>query len=209
MVDHIVDPALEYHEPSSSSASELVTELLQYMGDGTIGRPEAEALLAGITLDTRNFVLRTGVRTFEAAAYLRRLGADTVSVRRMFSDSLAMYRKKCELVSLASTYRGMAIAATDEDMADKRTAAAQAADEMLSIQGMLASFVVCRMGREVNISARSYGECNVQLIMESMGGGGHLTMAGTQIRDASVTEVERRLRRAIDEYIEREQGRNG
>ncbi len=209
MVDHITDPALEYHEPSSSSASELVTELLQYMGDGTIGRPEAEALLAGITLDTRNFVLRTGVRTFEAAAYLRRLGADTVSVRRMFSDSLAMYRKKCELVSLASTYRGMAIAATDEDMADKRTAAAQAADEMLSIQGMLASFVVCRMGREVNISARSYGECNVQLIMESMGGGGHLTMAGTQIRDASVTEVERRLRRAIDEYIEREQGRNG
>ena len=94
-------------------------------------------------------------------------------------------------------------------MADKRTAAAQAADEMLSIQGMLASFVVCRMGREVNISARSYGECNVQLIMESMGGGGHLTMAGTQIREASVTEVERRLRRAIDEYIEREQGRNG
>lgn len=206
MVEHITNAALEYHEPSSSSASELVTELLQYMGEGLIGKPEAEALLAGITLDTRNFVLRTGVRTFEAAAYLRRLGADTISVKRMFADSLELYRKKCDLVALATTYCGTAIAATEEDYADKRTAAAQAADEMLSIQGILASFVICRMGREVNICARSYGEFNVQLIMEQMGGGGHLTMAAAQLRDTTVDEVERRLRRAIGQYIE--QGKN-
>ena len=201
MVDHITGAALEYHEPSSSSACELVAELLPYMGEGLAGPAEAEALLAGIMLDTRNFVLRTGVRTFEAAAQLRRMGADTVSVKRMFADTLDMYRKKSTLVTRAVLFHRIAIAVSDEDFGSYRAAAAQAADEMLSVNDTIASFVVFRVGRDANISARSYGECNVQLIMESLGGGGHMTMAGTQLRDTPVAEAERRLREAIQQYL--------
>lgn len=201
MVNHIQNAALEYHEPSSSSACELVTELLQYMGEALIGRTEAEALLAGIMLDTRNFVLRTGVRTFEAAAHLRRLGADTVSVKRMFSGSLSLYQKKFDLVSKAEVYRNTAIVTTDEDFSSYRAVAAQAADEMLAIQGIIGSFVICRAGDEVIISARSYGECNVQLVMESMGGGGHLTMAGTQLKDTTAGQAKAQLCAALDEYF--------
>ncbi len=203
MVDHITDAALEYHEASSSSASELVTELLQYMGDGLIGPAEAEALLAGIMLDTRGFVLRTGSRTFEAAAYLRRRGADTVSVKRMFADSLETYRRKCDLVASAGMFQGMAIAVSEEDFSQYRTAAAQAADDMLSIRGVTASFVICRMGRDVNVSARSYGACNVQVIMEALGGGGHMTMAAAQFREMSVRQVELKLREQIEAYTDR------
>lgn len=200
MVDHITNAALEYQEASSSSASELVTELLQYMGDGLIAAPEAEALLAGIMLDTRSFVLRTGSRTFEAAAYLRRRGADTVSVKRMFADSLETYRRKCDLVAAAGMFQGMAIAVSEEDFSQYRAAAAQAADDMLSIRGVTASFVVCRMGRDVNVSARSYGGCNVQVIMEALGGGGHMTMAAAQFRELSVRQVELKLREQIELY---------
>ena len=202
MVDHITDTALEYHEAASSSACELVTELLQYMGEALIGPAEAEALLAGMMLDTRSFVLRTGSRTFEAAAYLRRLGADTISVKRMFSDSLETYRRKCDLVATAGMFHSAAIAVSEEDFSDYRAAAAQAADDMLSIRGVTASFVVCRMGRGVNVSARSYGACNVQVIMEAMGGGGHLTMAAAQFRDLSVRQVEQKLREEILRYTD-------
>lgn len=202
MVDHIADAALEYQEASSSSASELVTELLQYMGDSLIGAPEAEALLAGIMLDTRNFVLRTGSRTFEAAAYLRRRGADTVSVKRMFADSLETYRRKCDLVAAAGMFHDMAIAVSEEDFSQYRAAAAQAADDMLSIRGVAASFVVCRMGRDVNVSARSYGSCNVQVIMEALGGGGHMTMAAAQFRELTVRQVEMKLREQIVIYAQ-------
>lgn len=201
LVNHIQDTALSYHEPSSSSACELITELLQYMGEGLIGRSEADALLAGIMLDTRNFVLHTGVRTFEAAAHLRRLGADTVAVKRMFSGGLEMYQKKCDLVSKAEQYHHTAIVTTQTDYSDCRAVPAQAADEMLSIQGIKASFVLCVAGDEVIISARSYGECNVQLIMEALGGGGHLTMAGTQLKNTTVAEARERLCAAIDEYF--------
>lgn len=201
MVNHIEDAVLTYQESTSSSASELIAELLPYLSDQTIHRLEAEALLAGIMLDTRNFVLRTGVRTFEAAAYLRSLGADTVSVKKMFAESLELYRRKSDLVAAAEIYHNTAIAVTEEDYTDYRTAAAQAADDLLSVQGVQASFVVSQIGQQIQISARSFGECNVQLIMEALGGGGHLTMAATQMTDCSVLEAETRLKAAIDEYF--------
>ncbi len=201
VVNHIQEVSLSYHEPSSSSACELVAELIQYMGDALIGRPEAEALLAGIMLDTRNFVLNTGARTFEAAAYLRRLGADTVAVKKLFSGGLEMYRDKCALVSKAVMYKSTAIVLADADYSANRAVPAQAADELLSIQGVKASFVLCNAGNEVIISARSYGEYNVQLVMESLGGGGHLTMAGAQLKGVTLKEADEQLRRAIDQYL--------
>jgi len=200
MVNHIDDAVLTYHESSSSSASELIAEMLPYFSDQKVSRLEAEALLAGIMLDTRNFVLRTGVRTFEAAAYLRSLGADTVSVKKMFAESLELYRRKSDLVAMAEMYHNTAITVTDEDYTHFRTAAAQAADDLLSVQGVQASFVVTCMNQQIQISARSFGECNVQLIMEALGGGGHLTMAATQLTDCTVSEAEMRLKSAIDEY---------
>lgn len=202
MVNYIQDAVLTYHESASSSACELVTELLPYLCKDKVGRLEAESLLAGIMLDTRNFVLRTGVRTFEAAAYLRSLGADTVSVKKLFSESLELYRYKNDLVSLAQVHNRTAIAVTEEDYSDHRAAAAQAADDLLTVQGVLASFVVTQMGNQVHISARSFGECNVQLIMESLGGGGHLTMAATQMTDVTVYEASAKLKEAIDLYFE-------
>ena len=200
MVDHIENAVLNDHEPSASSASELVAELLPYMGDDLIGKAEAEALLAGIILDTQSFVLRTGVRTFESAAYLRQRGADTVAVKRLFSGDMSVYRKKSELVGSAVQVGRIAIVTTEEDLTEQRAAASQAADEMLSIRGVDAAFVICYMGKEVNISARSYGNMNVQLIMEQMGGGGHLTMAATQIKNTTVAEAEARLRQVVEEY---------
>lgn len=201
MVNHIDDAVLTYHESASSSASELITEMLPYFSDQKVGRLEAEALLAGIMLDTRNFVLRTGVRTFEAAAYLRSLGADTVSVKKMFAESLELYRRKNDLVSTAEMYHNTAISVTEEDYDKFRTAAAQAADDLLSVQGVQASFVVTRMNHQIQISARSFGECNVQIIMETLGGGGHLTMAATQLTDCTVYEAEEKLKSAINEYF--------
>lgn len=201
MVNYIQDTVLTYHEPSSSSACELVSELLPYFSEDKPGRTEAEALMAGIMLDTRNFVLRTGVRTFEAAAYLRSLGADTVEVKKMFSESMELYRFKSDLVARAQVYHKTAISVTDEDFSTRRTAAAQAADDLLSVQGVVASFVVTKMGEEINISARSFGECNVQLIMESLGGGGHLTMAAVQLKNITAEEAEKKLKEAIDRYF--------
>ncbi len=202
MVNAISNTALLYQEPASSSASEMVAELLQYMGESLISRLDAEALLSGMMLDTRNFVLRTGVRTFEAAAYLRRLGADTVSVKRLFSDQLETYRTKSSLVTAAVLFHGTAITVSDEECEHMRLAAAQAADEMLSIDGTMASFVVFRIHNDVNICARSYGEFNVQLIMEAMGGGGHMTMAGTQLQGISTEEAKKQLCEKITDYIQ-------
>lgn len=204
MVNHIDNAVLTYHESSSSSASELIAELLPYFSEQKYSRLEAEALLAGIMLDTRNFVLRTGVRTFEAAAYLRSLGADTVSVKKLFAESLELYRRKSDLVAAAEMYRNTAISISEEDFVNYRTAAAQASDDLLSVQGVLASFVVTRMNQQIQISARSFGECNVQLIMESMGGGGHLTMAATQLSDCTVSEAVTQLKSAIDAYFKQQ-----
>lgn len=201
MVDHIDNAVIFYHEPYSSSASEMVAELVQYMGGG-LTRLEAEALLAGIMLDTRSFIMKAGVRTFEAAAYLRKQGADTVEVKRMFSGSMEAYRKKSDIVGRAELYRHTAISCDETGGPEVRIAAAQAADELLSIKGVDASFVLFMEHGDVNISARSLGDFNVQLVMEAVGGGGHLTMAGAQLKDTGMDEAKKRLTQAIDRHLE-------
>ena len=202
MVKRIENSLVFYHEPYASSASEMVTELIQYIGDRFITEAESQALLAGIMLDTKNFVLKTGVRTFEAAAYLRRKNADTVQVKRLFSDSIEAYKAKYQIVSNAHVYENVAIAATENEFPDIRISAAQAADELLSIQGVDASFVIFPTGSVINISARSLGEINVQLVMEAMGGGGHLTMAGTQLENITVKKATEMLFSAIKKAAE-------
>ena len=202
MVRHIENALVFYHEPFASSASEMVTELVQYIGDQTLTDTEAEALLSGIMLDTKSFVLKTGVRTFEAAAYLRRKGADTVCVKRLFADSIEAYKAKYRIVSNATMFRNFAIASTDTEFPDIRISAAQAADELLSIQGVDASFVIYPSSGIINISARSLGDVNVQLVMEQLGGGGHLTMAGAQLPDATLESAKEKLLDAIKKIPE-------
>ena len=203
MVNFIDNAVIFYHEPYASSASEMVTELIQYFGDRELlTRFEAEALLSGIMLDTRNFVIRTGVRTFEAAAYLRRLGADTVSVRKLFSSSIDSYQRKTRLVASAEIYKGCAIVCSDMHADDIRLVAPQAADELLGISGVEASFVLYEIGGGANLSARSLGNMNVQVIMESLGGGGHQTMAGAQLEGVTPEKARQMLLDAIDRYYE-------
>ena len=203
MVDHIDDAIIFFHEPYASSACEMVAELVQYLGENQkIAPAEASAMLSGIMLDTKNFTLRTGVRTFEAAAYLRRMGADTVEVRKLFASNMESYQQKAQLVAAAQAYRGCAIACTEKEMADMRIIASQAADELLNISGVEASFLLFKVGNGVNLSARSMGTVNVQIIMESMGGGGHQTMAAAQLTEITMEETCQRLRQAIDSYLE-------
>ena len=203
MVNHIDNAIIFFHEPYASSTCEMTAELVQYLGDKPkIGMPEAEAMLAGIMLDTKNFTIRTGVRTFEAAAYLRKMGADTVEVRKLFSSSMASYQQKTRLVANAEIYRGCAIAYTNSTSEDIRVVAPQAADELLNINGVEASFVLYEAGGGVSISARSMGKLNVQIIMETLGGGGHLTMAGAQIPEISMENTRQKLLEAIDAYLE-------
>ena len=202
MVGHIDNAVIFYHEPYASSTCELVAELLQYVGERE-DRPtalESEAMLAGIMLDTRDFVINAGVRTFEAAAYLRRMGAQTQNVKRLFSGSLENYTSRARLVSEAVLYKGCAIVVSDKIPSDSSVIVPQAANDLLSIDGVQASFVAMDMGDFISVSARSYGELNVQLIMEKLGGGGHLTMAGAQMRDVSLEKTKVYLMAAIDEY---------
>lgn len=201
MVGAIENPTLFYHEPTASSAAEMVAELLQYMGDPTPAPVAAEALLAGIILDTRNFVLRAGARTFEAAAYLRRLGADTVKVQELFASDMELYRKKVDLVSNAVIYKDVAIAVGNGNGAAARIAASQAANELLTIRGVKASFTLMKTDQGVNISARSMGDINVQLITETLGGGGHLTMAGAFLKNADADVAVTQVKEAIDTYL--------
>lgn len=203
MIDHIEKTVLFYHESYASSACEMVAEIVQYLDIPEIGALEAEALLSGIMLDTRNFVLKAGVRTFEAAAFLRKQGADTVSVKKIFSGSMDMYKKKAEIVSDVLFYKNTAIARAKKhnNSAELRIACSQAADEMLSIKETQAAFTLFEDNGAINISARSYGDCNVQLIAEYLGGGGHLTMAGAQLRDVTMDEAVKQLKAAIDRYI--------
>ena len=202
LVEYIDNATIFYHEPYASSACEMVTELVQYFGGNIrLTRLEAEALLSGIMLDTKNFIVKAGVRTFEAAAYLRRLGAETTDVRKLFSSSLDAYQQRSKLVASAEVYRGCAISATNQTMEDINVVAAQAADELLNINGIKASFVMFELGRGVNISARSMGDMNVQIVMETLGGGGHLTMAGAQLAECTLEAARQRLFDAIDDYI--------
>ncbi len=197
-VDHIDNAVIFFHEPYASSASEMVAELTQYMSDKPmIGKMEAEALLAGIMLDTRDFVMRTGVRTFEAAAYLRSRGADTVEVKQLFANSMESYLLRTAIIANTKTYHSCAIAVTEVQSPDIRVVSSQAADELLNIRGIKASFVLFRTGRRVNISARSMGDLNVQVVMEKIGGGGHQTMAAAQLDDISMDDAVRMLAEAI------------
>lgn len=203
MVNHIDNAVIFHHEPFASSASEMVTELLQYFGEERRpSKEEAEGLLAGIMLDTRNFSLRTGVRTFEAAAYLRRIGADTVSVTKLFSSSIEAYQQKSRLVQSAEIYRNCAIAMSEALGEGMQVVAPQAANELLNVSDVYASFVLFPTSRGISISARSMGEINVQVIMEKLGGGGHHTMAGTQFTDITMEEARQMLVEAIDQYFE-------
>ncbi|MBQ2943438.1 MAG: DHH family phosphoesterase [Ruminococcus sp.] len=198
-VDHLENTLVFYHEPSASSACEMCTELIDSFPDINLKKPEAEALLSGIILDTKNFVVNAGARTFEAAAYLKKHGADTVSVRQLFSDSIEIYRNKYKLVSTARIYKKCAIVIAEEDMSDIRLIASKAADELLGLKGVNASFVVFRTDEDtINISARSYGKRNVQLIMEKLGGGGHHAMAAAQLSGVSFEAAVRQLVEAID-----------
>ncbi len=200
---YIEKMALNFHEPYASSASELVTELLGYLLEtGDLLKTEAEALLAGIVLDTKNFTNRTGGRTFEAAAYLRRAGADTQDVQRMFQSDLESMIDRYAIIRRAVLYReDLAIAAIDEPC--ERVTAAKAADELLTLSGVQASFVFYPKDDGVYISARSLGEVNVQVIVEALGGGGNSTSAGGQLPGVTVEQVCQKLQEAIDKYYEK------
>ena len=161
-------------------------------------------MLAGIKLDTRNFAVRTGVRTFEAAAYLRRMGAKTAEVQKLFAEPLEIYAAKAQLVTSAQIHRGCAVTVAKEGLsADMSVVVPQAANDLLTIQGVSASFVAVPAGGQIMISARSMGEVNVQVIMEELGGGGHHTMAGAQLKDTDPDEARRLLVGAIDNYFKK------
>ncbi len=198
-------PLLVYMEPYASSTSELVTELLEYQPkNGKIEMLEATALLAGIIVDTKSFTLRTGSRTFDAASYLRARGADTVLVQKFLKEDIETYIKRAKIIENVVTYHeGIAIATGNDDEMYHQVIIAQAADTLLSMDGIKASFVISKRSDDlIGISARSLGDINVQLIMEALGGGGHLTNAATQLTGISIDEAERQLKLAIDEYIE-------
>lgn len=196
---------LVYMEPYASSTAELVTELLEYQEKPSkIDMLEATALLAGIIVDTKSFTLRTGSRTFDAASYLRSHGADTVLVQRFLKESLDVYIKRAKLIESFSFYKkGIVIAKGDDNEISEQILIAQAADTLLSMEDVGASFVVAmRDENTVGISARSLGEINVQIIMEAMQGGGHLTNAASQIVGMTVDEVVEQLKSVIDSYLE-------
>jgi c-di-AMP phosphodiesterase-like protein len=199
--DYIQKAALTFHEPYASSACELVTELLQYMIEPSdLLKSEAEALLSGIVLDTKSFTLRTGSRTFEAAAFLRRAGADTTEVKRLLQSDIQTAVRRYAIVQNAQVYKdGIAFAVTDTE--ETRIIAAQAADELLNIQGIQTSFVIYREGESVNISARSIGRINVQVILEKLGGGGNKSTAGAQIKQKTITQVVNELFTVVDDYL--------
>ena len=200
-VGHIDNPTLIYHEPYASSASELVCELLQFMPkENNITPLEAQALLAGIMLDTRSFALHVGVRTFEAAAWLRSRGAQTADTKLLFNTSKEEYEARAHIVEAAYIYKGCAIALSDELEAGMNVVLPMAANDLLTINGVDASFVAVAKNDGVNISARSMGALNVQVILEPLGGGGHLMMAGAQLQNCTLQDAERRIREQIDLY---------
>jgi len=203
-VNYIDNAFLFYHDPHASSAAEMISEIIPYFKNlGKIPCCAADALLAGIALDTKNFIVRTGVRTFEAAAYLKKLGADTVTVRELFASSMDLYKVKSDIVSSAEIFDDYAVATVNEKTVDQsniRIVAPQSADELLGISNVSAAFVIFMTGDTVNISARSYGAVNVQLIMEKIHGGGHQTMAATQLKDVSSEKAKEMLIDAINIY---------
>ncbi|WP_446898146.1 DHH family phosphoesterase [Clostridium sp. LBM24168] len=199
--DYIEKNIISYIEPYASSTSEMITEMLPYMlSSPKLKVIEAEALLAGICVDTKNFYFKTGVRTFEAASFLREAGADTIDIKKFFSYDLETYLNRAEIIRSAQIYNNIAVAVCPVKIEDT-VLAAQAADELLNITGIQASFVLVKIKDEIFISGRSLGDVNVQLILESLGGGGHMTMAGARLKSSNEEEVLKILKKAIDNYI--------
>lgn len=204
--DYIENAVLSYIEPYASSTSELITEMLQYINERVNFKPlEADALLGGITVDTKNFTVKTGARTFEAAAFLKRSGADSVRVHTLFQNDMKAYKARVTTVKDAEIFQGnLAISVCPLDAENPSLTAAQASDELLSISGIQASFVICKKDNAINISARSLGSINVQVIMEKLGGGGHQTVSGAQISDIDITTAKKKIKQAIIEYFKEE-----
>ena len=201
----IENATLSYVEPYASSACEMVSEILQYTGENIKVRPEeADAIYGGIVVDTNNFTNRSGVRTFEAAAFLRRCGADVTRVRKLFREDVVSYRAKADAVSHAQIFRdAFAISVCNaENVQSPTVVGAQAANDLLDIKGVKASFVFTRYQGKVFVSARSIDEVNVQLIMEKMGGGGHLNIAGCQLDNVTIDEAIATLKKTISDMIE-------
>ena len=202
----ISNAVLSYVEPYASSACEMVAEVLQYIADGIkIKSAEADAMYAGIVIDTNNFTNQTGVRTFEAAAYLRRCGADVTRVRKLFRDNMVDYRAKAETIASAEVYRdAFSIGECPaEGLESPTVVGAQAANELLEIKGIKASVVLTELHGVIYVSARSIDEVNVQVMMEQLGGGGHRTIAGAQLKEMTVEEAKRRVKAVIDQMLEK------
>jgi c-di-AMP phosphodiesterase-like protein len=202
-LESIENATLSYLEPYASSASELITEIVQYFDDKIKIEPlEADALLAGITMDTKNFIFKTGVRTFEAASYLRRAGADPTSVRQLFQDDMDTFASRSDTVKRAEMIRpGIALSECPPNTPNAQIIAAQAADSLLNIKGINASVVLCSIDEGIMISGRSLGNINMQVILEKLGGGGHLTMAGAQLTNITMAEARQLVIDAIEEYL--------
>ncbi len=201
--EFIEDGVITYIEPYASSTSELVAEIMQYMFEKPkLKQVEAEALLAGIFIDTKNFSFQTGVRTFEAASWLRKMGADTTNTRQLFQDDMEAFLIRAEVVKRAKFHReNIAISSIPLDSKTPSLFAAQAADELLNIRGITASFVLSMVDNVIYISGRSLGDINVQLILEKLGGGGHLTVAGAQISGYTIEQAITVVENAVDEYL--------
>ncbi len=201
--DFIENSVLALHEPFASSSCEMVAEMLQYFSDKqNMESAEAEAIYSGIYLDTKGFNFKTGVRTFEAASYLRKLGANPINIRRLFRNDLNIYVEKSRIISNAKVYRNnIAIAVSDYNGENAQLIVAQAADDLLDIKGIEAAFVLALVDGKVIISGRSLDTVNVQVILEKLGGGGHITIAGAQLKNNSLSFAEQKLRMAIDEVL--------
>lgn len=208
-VDYIKNSVIFFHDPSASSSSEMVAELSEYIPEmKNLGSFTADALMAGIMLDTKNFILRAGAKTFEAAAYLRTQGAETVRVKKLFANDIDNYHTRTKIIAGARKYHNCVIAVNDEESDEIRMISAQAADELLNISGVDASFVIFKMDDTVCVSARSLGKVNVQVVMEALGGGGHQTMAAAQKKDISVEDLTAEVMKSIDRYNENNKSRN-
>lgn len=205
--DFIEEAILTFHEVYASSACELVTEILEYAPkEIELTTIEAEALYAGIMMDTKNFTFKTGVRTFEAAAYLRKCGIDIIRVKKWFQSDLKTYTKISKIIDNAEIINDtIGISIYDENDKDANVICAKAADELLTISDITASFVIGKLGDKVCISGRSIGDINVQIILEKLGGGGHITLAGAQVEGLSIGEVKNLLIEKINEYFEEQQ----
>ena len=201
--DYIENATLMFHEVYASSASELVTELVEYaQSEVKLNNIEAEALYAGIMMDTKNFTFKTGVRTFEAAAYLRKCGVDIIKVKKWFQSDLDTYNKISNIIGKAElVYDTIAISMYDEEENETNVICAKAADELLTISNITASFVLGKLGDKICISGRSIGDINVQVILEKLGGGGHITLAGAQIQGMDIYEAKQELINRINEYF--------